>query len=248
MEIPSPIAGRPSNRRSRRGGSAVAALQGRDVSKKQLPARLVRPDDQIEHVLGGRKTAFRVEGDVLVTDPHPAAVGGDVLRLQLVVDLLFANPEAGEALPRNLQVDDLLLVAKQIDLVDPPDEQHLAAEKLRIAAQFGFREPVAGDRQENAVNVAEIVHHDRSAADRRRQLRLHVGDLAAEFVPNLRDRILMIPVLNDGGDDGPAAAGFRIDPLELPELLARAFDRVRDLLRDLFGTGPRIGRDDRALP
>ena len=75
-------------------------------------------------------------------------------------------------------------------------------------------------------------------------MRLDVGDLAAQLVPHLGDRVLVVAVLDDGGDHRHAARGLRLDAIELAELLAGAFDRVGDLLGDLFGAGPGVGRDD----
>ena len=54
-----------------------------------MAARLVRPDHHIEHIFRRAETALRIEGDVSITDAHATAVGGDILRLQLVIDLLF---------------------------------------------------------------------------------------------------------------------------------------------------------------
>jgi hypothetical protein len=49
-------------------------------------------------------------------------------------------------LPRYLQEHDVPLLAEQRDLLHPRDQQQLAAQKLGIAEQLGFREAVAGDR------------------------------------------------------------------------------------------------------
>ena len=57
-------------------------------------------------------------------------------------------------------------------------------------------------------------------------------------------RVLVVSVLDDGGDHRPAARRLRLDALELAELLAGDFDRVGDLLGDLFGAGARVGSDD----
>ena len=102
-------------------------------------------------------------------------------------------------------------------------------------------EILPGDRQKNAVNVAEIVDHDRLAAHRGRQAGLDVVDLAAKFVPDLGDPVRLKPILDDGRHDRPTARGLRLDPLELAELLTGAFDRVGDFLGDLLRAGPGVG-------
>ena len=136
-----------------------------------------------------RKPPCRIERDVLVADAHAAAVGGDVPRLELGVDLLLVDAELRQPLPRDFQEDDFLLFAEELDALDVRHQQQLAAQELGVAAQLGERVAVAGDGQEDAVDVAEIVDHHRPAAHRGRQLRLDVGDLAAQLVPDLRDRV-----------------------------------------------------------
>ena len=139
-----------------------------------------------------RKPPCGSSGVYCVADAHAAAVGGDVLRLQLAVDLLLVDAELRQPLPRDFEEDDFLLFAEEFDLLDVRHQQQLAAQELDVAAQFGLRVAVAGDRQEDAVHVAEIVDHHRPAAHRGRQLRLHVGDLATQLVPDLRDRVLVV--------------------------------------------------------
>ena len=93
----------------------IAALQRRHVPEEELAARLVRADHQIEHVLGRAEAALRIERDVLVADAHAAAVGGDVPRLELAVDLLLVDAELRQPLPRDFEEDDFLLFAEELD-------------------------------------------------------------------------------------------------------------------------------------
>src|SRR5262249_20391407 len=92
--------------------------------------------------------------------------------------------------------------------------------------------------------IAEIVHHHGTPSYRWRQLRLNIVYLAAKFVPDLRDCVFVIPIFDTGGHDGHPARGFRLYTVELTELLAGTFDRVADLLRDLFGAGRGVGSKD----
>ena len=71
-----------------------------------------------------------------VADAHAAAVGGDVPRLELAVDLLLVDAELRQPLPRDFQEDDFLLLAEEIDFLDVLHQQQLAAEELGVAAQF----------------------------------------------------------------------------------------------------------------
>ena len=152
----------------------IAALQRGDVPEEELAARPVRADHQLEHVLGRAETAFRIERDVLVADAHAAAVGGDVPLLELGVDLLLVDAELRQPLPRDFEEDDFLLRGEELDALDVLHQQQLAAQELGVAAQLRERVAVAGNGQEDAEDVAEIVDHHRPAAYRGRQLRLDV--------------------------------------------------------------------------
>ena len=115
----------------------VAALQRGDVPEKELAARLVRADHQIEHVVGRAEAARRIERDVLiVADAHAAAVGGDVPRLELAVDLLLVDAELRQPLPRDFEEDDFLLFAEELDALDARHQEQLAAQELDVAAQL----------------------------------------------------------------------------------------------------------------
>ena len=76
---------------------------------------------------------------------------------------------------------------------------------------------------------------------------MDVGNLAAEFIPDLRNRVPVKPILDDGADHRAPARGLRLNPFELAELLTGAFDRVGDFLGDLLCAGPGVRRDDERL-
>ena len=77
---------------------------------------------------------------------------------------------------------------------------------------------------ENALNVAEIVHHQRLAVHRRWQPGLYVVDFSAQFVSNLWYGAFCKSVLNDGRDHAPGNDSN--DASQLPKLLTCAFDRL----------------------
>ena len=76
---------------------------------------------------------------------------------------------------------------------------------------------------------------------------MDVGDFVSELIPDLRDRIAIILVLDDSTNHRPAASGLRFNALELAELLAGAFDGVGDLVGDLRRAGSGVRRDDERL-
>src|SRR5262249_12752122 len=148
---------------------------------------------------------------------------------------------------RDLQEDDFLLLAEQFDALDARHLEQFATQELDVAAQLRERVAVAGDGQEDAEHVAEVIDHHRPAAHRGRQARLHVGDLAPELVPDLGDAILVVALLDVDGDHRPAARRLRLDVVELAQLLAGVLDRVGDLPGHLLCAGAWVRRDDQGL-
>src|SRR5271166_3761023 len=173
------------------------------VPKVELPAGTIRSDSQIEHFINRPKATRWIERGIFCANAHPSAVGDDVFRLELGVDLIFIDPELREALPRDFEENRLLLLGKKIDFLHILHRLKLAAEELGVAAELGEREARSGNREKDTVDVPEIVDHHRASACRRRQLGLDVGNFSAEFIPNLWDRIPMIPVLDDDAYDRP---------------------------------------------
>ncbi len=184
---------------------------------------------------------------MLLAHADPTTVGGNILRLKQTIDLIFVDAQSGQSLSGNLQKHLFTLLREQLDLLDVVDQHQLATKKLRIASQFRVGKALTGYREEDAIHVAEIVDHDRLAAHRRGQCRLHIGDLASQLIPDLWDQIPVVTIPNHRLDDRAAPQRLRLDPFELPQLLAGAFDRVGDLQCHLFGTGSRIGGDDQRL-
>src|SRR5262249_27439862 len=121
-------------------------------------------------------------------------------RLEVAIDLLLVDAELRQPLPRDFEEDDFLLGAEELDLLDVWNQEQLAAHELGVAAQFREREAITSNGQEDAVDVAKVVDHHRPASYRGRQLRLDVGNLATELVPNLGDPVLVVPALDNSAD------------------------------------------------
>ena len=229
------------------GRILIAALQRGDVPQAKLTPGRIRTDDQIEHVIGRGECPRRVDRNVLVAHADAAAVGGDIPFLEFAVDHLLIETQLRQPLTRDFEKDDFALFAKERDAFHSGHLEQLAAEELPIAAQFGKGESVARDGEENAINIPEIVHHHGLTPHRRRQLRLHVGDLAPQFVPDLRHALPIVVVLDGDGHNRPATGRFRFDVVELPQSLTGDLKGIGDFLRDFLGTGPRIRRNDQRL-
>ena len=105
------------------------------------------------------------------------------------------------------------------------------------------------DRDRLAIhkNVAEVVDYLRCTAHRGRQPGLDIVDLAAKFVPNLRDGVLVVPVFDVDPDQRPSARGLRFDVVNLPHLLNGVFDGVSNLLGHFLRGTPGVRCNDEGL-
>src|SRR5690606_19739617 len=126
-----------------------------------------------------------------------------------------------------------LLFAEQLDLLDVFHQQQFAAKKLYITAEFRVGKPFTRDRQKDAVHVAEVVDDQGTAANRGRQLRLHIVDLAAKFVPDLWDPVPVVAAADHDLDHRPSSRRFRFHTIDLSQGLTGPFDGVGDFQRNL---------------
>ena len=69
----------------------IAPLESRDILEKELAARAIGADGQVEHVVGGGELAGWIERNVFVSDPDASAIGGYILGLKLPVYLVFVD-------------------------------------------------------------------------------------------------------------------------------------------------------------
>ena len=231
------------------GRILVAAADRGDVLQAhgRPIARPGRHDQQFAQFLHRFQLARRREPDELVADLDGTGVGRVVLAGDDALDLLERQPRRGQPRAGNLQIDHLGLVAEHFDLGDVIAQEQLAPKGLGVFPQVGVGIAVAVHGVEHAVDVAVVVHHRRRGTARR-QRRLHVADLAAQFVPDLRQILLAVLVLHFDHDDGAAGIGNAGDALELPQLLDGDLDRIGHLLHHFLRRRARIlGHDLRVL-
>ena len=164
----------------------VAAADGGDVAQVDF-LRRPRADQQRLEVLDGVHEPGGVDRDELRSDLHAAGVGHEVLLPQLVDDHARRNAELRHAVAVQLDVDGLDALAEGLDLGDVLHQQQLAAQQVDELLELGVAVLVAEDRDEDAVDVAVVVDHQRRAGARR-QARLGVADLAPQLVPDLGER------------------------------------------------------------
>ena len=71
--------------------------------------------------------------------------------------LVEVQPELGQAILRNLDVEFFVLHAEQGDLADVGDAQQLLAHVVGEGLQFGIAEAVGLQRIDDAVDITELV-------------------------------------------------------------------------------------------
>ena len=117
---------------------------------------------------------------------HDAGRRHRVLRLQALQHRLLVEAEPGDLPGREVEIDDLVLRADQVDLAGAGNLQDLGARLFGIVAQLAEREPVGGEGVDVAEDVAELVVEER-ALHAGGKLRLDVVDLVAHLNPDGAD-------------------------------------------------------------
>ena len=177
---------------------------------------------------------------------HAVAVGVDrtaclhaVLVPEALGDRQRRDPERGQPLVRELDVDLLGLLAVDVDLLD---HRHLEEPPLDVfghVGQFPLTDAVALDGVEQPGHVAVLVVEDR-ADDAFGKLELDVAELLAHLVPRLA--LVRVGGATLHGDRHAAITLTRIghDLLEVVELLELLLHPVHHLVLDLLrgGAGP----------
>ena len=155
----------------------------RDVAEADDPA--VGDEIDGQDVLLGPERARDADEDLLVPGLHHARRGDGVLRLQRGDQRGAVDPEAGQLLGRELDVDALVLRAEHVDLGDVRQLQELLADFVDVVPQLPVGEAVRGEAVDDAVGVAELVV-EAGADDALRQRAADVADLLAHLIPDVR--------------------------------------------------------------
>ena len=188
-----------------------------------LPAR-----PHIHAIVGGREQS---------------RAGHRVLRVDRIGDLLRRQPEFGELRVGDLDIDALLLVGNEVDLVDIGHPQQLGAQPLGIVMQLRERKPVAFQRVDVGVDVAELVVEE-GPLNTRGQRVGDITDLLANLVPGVRHLRGRRRILD--GEEQRRLARPRIAPqiVDVGRLLQLAGDAVGHFLLHLARGRARPERAD----
>ena len=193
---------------------------------------MIRPfGDEVDgqDVLLGPERARDADEDLLVRGLHHARRRDGVLGLQRGDQRGAVDPEAGQLLGRELDVDALVLRAEHVDLRDVRQLQELLADVVHVVPQLAVGEPVRGEAVDDAVGVAELVV-EAGADDALRQRVADVADLLAHLVPDVRHLSRRRRVLQIDEDRGLARGRVALQVVEVRRLLQLALEAVGDLL------------------
>ena len=170
-----------------------------------------------------------------------------VLLLQTRDDLIATDTQPGQLVSVEFEIEFLVLGADQLRLRGILDRQYLCANSFDVVAQLAVREPVGRERVDNAEDVTELVIETRPQ-NALRQCRFYVGDLLADLVPDVRDRLLRRTVENVDIDRRDAGLGFALQVVERRRFLQFLLDPVGDLQHRVVDRGARpIGSHDHRL-
>ena len=214
----------------------VAALDGGDVAQPEEAA--VDPKVDRGKAVLRAELAVDANGDAFRSRLDDARRHDGVLGLQRAEHGLPVDAERGHLAGRELQVDDLVLSADQVDLADIRDGEHLCPHVLDIVAQLARAQPVGSEGVDVAGDVPEMIVEQRPL-EPLRELVADVVDHVAHLVPDARDVAGpggLLEVDKDGGLAGGRHAFRVVERVELLELL---LDAIGDLAGRVGDRGAR---------
>ena len=156
----------------------------RDVAEANDPTVLCDEVDG-KNVLLGPERARDADQDLLVGGLYDARGGDGVLRLQRGDQFGAVDPEARQLRGRELNVNALVLRAKNVDFGYIRNLQQLLADINDVIPQLPLCESVRGEAVDDAESVAELVV-EAGPDDVLRQRVADVAHLLAHLVPDVR--------------------------------------------------------------
>ncbi len=154
--------------------------------------------------------------DAVVRRIDEAARDHAVLALHGGEYVLRRQPEPGQLVVGEIEIDPLVLRADQVDLANPGHREKLLANVLGDVLELRQCEAIAGDGVNDAVHVAEFVVEERALHARGKRL-LDIADLLAHLIPEIRhlarrraawtQMVVATPLKRSCDDEAQAAFG-----------------------------------------
>src|SRR5581483_4264624 len=160
----------------------VAAAHVGDVAEAEQA--VVGPDRDAADRLDRIERAARTQVDAVAVGLEAAGRRDRILRLERLLHLIEAHAEHGQLRVRQLDVYFFVLQADQLDLGDVRHAQELELEALGVVAQLRVGVAVAGQREDVAERVAELVVEEGSLHARRQGV-ADVADLLAHLIEDV---------------------------------------------------------------
>ena len=219
------------------GGSSYPRVISGEVAELDQPTACGYR--HVADIVQAVELAAHAHHDAVAFGVDLAACQHAVLIAQAFGDLQWRDPERGQPLVGELDVDLLRLLAVDVDLLDHRHLQQPTLDVLGDIRQLPLADAVALDRIEQPGHVAVFVVEDR-ADDAFGQIELDVAELLARLVPCLA--LILVGRTADDGDRHAAVALARIglDLLEVVELLELLLHAVEHFVLHLLrgGAGP----------
>ena len=200
--------------------------------------RVHAADGHAAQLLDGAEGAGHAHLQVLRAGVEHARAFHGVLRGELREHLVQVQAELRQALLRDLDVDLLRLRAEELHLGHVGHPQQPRAHVLGEDAQLLVGEAIGRQRDNGAVDVAEVVVEE-GADHALRQRAAAVVQALAHLVPHARDVFRRRAVLELQECQRLAGLGVAADDVGVGHLLGQALDAVGDLLGHLLRARPR---------
>ena len=204
----------------------IAMGDGGDVAEPEHAA--VALDRRLRHRLDAIERAGDAQRHALRRGFHRAGRHDVVLLGERIEQRLRRDAERRQLGMRELDEDLLVLGAVEVDLGDARHLQQPLAHAFGGLLQLRVVGAVAGHHVEDGIDVAEFVVDDR-AEQARRQLALHVGELLAQQIEQIRHVLGRRRILERDLHRGEGRLRIGLHLLEIGQFLQLLLDRIGDL-------------------
>ena len=158
-------------------------------------------DEEVGDGLRSGELAGGGDRHALAGQCHRAGGGDRILLRDCTLEARLGNAEMGQLGEAGIEVDPPILNAPERHPRHSGDQAQLLLQVGGVPFDLGGAVAVAGDGEQQAIDIAEVIAHGRRSGTPG-QLRRDVADLAAQLVPDLGNLLARIGRLDDDLDGG----------------------------------------------
>ena len=166
------------------GNFGIPPLNGRHITQVNQLIRTGLGNQQVAHGLDRGKLPGGINADVLISHPDLARRVHGILGLQQAKDAVRADPQRGQPGTGNFHQHLLLALATNRHLANPFHQHQVTGQIVSIILQLLIAVTFTGNGHEDAVNITKVIDYLNRARPWR-QLRLQVGHLVTQLIPDL---------------------------------------------------------------